>query len=265
MTSTTTEAREDGNVGSVDTALRLMRILGARRSVRVTDAGDELGVSRSTAHRLLRVLLRHGFAAQDPVTKAYEIGPSWRLFGSFALSPWLADSARPAIAELVASFGETVQLLMLQPEGSVRCVLAVEGDRLIRAAAREGARFPAHLTAGGRVLLGLLPEPQRSDMTARSQALADTLAGPRVTDVPPTASVEPEPPRSWCVQHDLLEPGTSAVSTAVVRPDVTFSIDVVLPTARLTADLEKTLLRDLRRIAGSLAVATEPSLAGRIG
>ena len=66
-------------ISSVDSALRLLLLVGEQGMLRVADASRALGVGRSTAHRLLSMLQYHGFVQQDPVSRAYLAGPS--LFG----------------------------------------------------------------------------------------------------------------------------------------------------------------------------------------
>src|SRR5882762_3990405 len=48
-------------IASVDNALRLIRLFDDRDSLRLTDACSYLGVAHSTAHRLLAMLIYHGF------------------------------------------------------------------------------------------------------------------------------------------------------------------------------------------------------------
>ena len=62
-------------IGSVDSAMRLLLMIGERDRVRIAEAAKELGVARSTAHRLMQMLLYHGFVRQDPESKAYVAGP----------------------------------------------------------------------------------------------------------------------------------------------------------------------------------------------
>ena len=51
---------------SVDSALLLVTVLQQEGPMRVTDAAGRLGVSVSTAHRLLSALVHRDFAVQRP-------------------------------------------------------------------------------------------------------------------------------------------------------------------------------------------------------
>src|SRR5258708_11969465 len=61
-------------VASVDNALQILLLLSERQCLRVVDVAAELGVARSTAHRLLTALHQREFALQD-AHKAYRPCP----------------------------------------------------------------------------------------------------------------------------------------------------------------------------------------------
>src|SRR5262245_39781706 len=60
---------------SVDNVLRLLQLLRDHGRLRVTEAAEELGTARSTAHRLLAMLVYRGFAVQDE-GRTYLPGPA---------------------------------------------------------------------------------------------------------------------------------------------------------------------------------------------
>jgi len=55
------------SIDSVDHALRLAGLLQQEGPLRVADAAERLGVARSTAHRLLAMLVYRDFAVQMPI------------------------------------------------------------------------------------------------------------------------------------------------------------------------------------------------------
>src|SRR3954469_21009932 len=64
-------------IASVDAALLLATLLQQEGPMRITDAAERLGVSRSTAHRLLGMLVYRDFAEQLP-DRRYGPGPLMR-------------------------------------------------------------------------------------------------------------------------------------------------------------------------------------------
>jgi DNA-binding IclR family transcriptional regulator len=142
-------------VGAAGNALRTLSLLHARGELRVAEVADELGVARSTAHRVLAMLVFHGFAEQDR-HKAYLPGPALRaISGSAAPPPDLVTVAHPHLRQLAASVRETVHLMVLEGNGA-RFLDGIEGPQALRVGARTGALLPAQVTSGGKALLAEL-------------------------------------------------------------------------------------------------------------
>jgi IclR family acetate operon transcriptional repressor len=242
-------------IGSVDSALRLLLMFGERPRVRVADASKELGVARSTAHRLLQMLQFYGFVRQDAETKAYGAGPVWVDMGLRGVRNLdIRTVARPHLRSLVDEVKETVQLLALQPGGQVICLDAIEGPYVVRAAGRLGVMLPAHATAGGRALLAGLSKAQLRELYPGTTL---EKLGPRgiSTRAALEKSLKKVEDSGYAVQRDELEPGVSAVAAPIrdLRGESNFAIDVVMPTNRL-------LDEDIARI-GAAATATAGKIA----
>lgn len=147
-------------VESVDNAMRLLLLVRERREVRVTDVSEELGVARSTAHRLLSTLAHRGFVAQDRVSRSYRAGRVLVEIGLAAVGELdVRRKARQHMEALAGELRETVNLLVLEGNGC-RFVDGVESDRPIRVTSRTGTLLPAYATSGGKVLLAELPDDQ---------------------------------------------------------------------------------------------------------
>jgi len=84
-------------IESVDHALRLAVLLQQEGPLRLTDAAQRLGVARSTAHRLLAMLVYRDFAEQDE-QRRYVAGPVVR--SPEAPEP-VADLRRVAVPHLM--------------------------------------------------------------------------------------------------------------------------------------------------------------------
>jgi DNA-binding IclR family transcriptional regulator len=144
-------------IASVDSALLLATLLQQEGPVRVTDAAARLGVSASTAHRLLGMLVYRDFAEQLP-DRRYGPGP---LMGGRGPSgepvARLREVALPHLRRLVERTGETANLMVLAGT-EVRFVATVECGQVLRVGDRTGRTLPAHRASGGRALLaGLAP------------------------------------------------------------------------------------------------------------
>ena len=87
-------------IASVDNALRLIRLFNDRDSLRLADACSYLGVAHSTAHRLLAMLIHHGFVQQDPQSRTYRPGPTLLEIGLAVVeSSDVRTKARPMLID----------------------------------------------------------------------------------------------------------------------------------------------------------------------
>jgi len=241
------------HIASVDHALRLLLLLRTRPSIRVAEAADELNVARSTAHRLLAMLVYRGFAAQNPSTRAYHPGPVLIEVGVGALSKLdVRRKARPYLERLVATTGETASLQIL--EGNhVRFVDSVESTNAVRVASRAGVSLPAHASSGGKVLLaGLAPETvQRLYPTERLEQMTDATNTDRAALFEELAEARTQ---GYSVNHGESEPGLVAVGVPLSDRAGTpiASLTIAGPTARMGPDGVNRAVRALREAAKEL-------------
>lgn len=145
-------------IESVDNALRILLLLGERRSIRLTDVSEYLSVASSTAHRLLAMLQYRGFVRQVEGSRAYEPGPALTTI-AFAVLRQTDVRARvhPVLERLSTSLGETVHLARLDGN-TVTFVDSVESSRAVRVGSRMGKTMPAHCTSSGKSLLATMDD-----------------------------------------------------------------------------------------------------------
>jgi DNA-binding IclR family transcriptional regulator len=144
-------------VESVENALRILLKLKNSPELRVTEVSDELGIARSSAHRLLSTLVHMGFLRHDPIRRIYVPGT---VLVELALASTghrhLRQVAMPYLENLATAIEWTVHLCVLEGN-DIRFVDGAESPTAVRVTARVGSRFPAHSTSSGKVLLASLP------------------------------------------------------------------------------------------------------------
>jgi DNA-binding IclR family transcriptional regulator len=146
-------------VSGAGNALRTVQLLHEHDELRVMDVADHLGVARSTAHRVLAMLVFHGFAEQDS-HKVYRPGAVLRAIrGGQAPPPDLITLAHPRLRRLAEAVRETTHLMVLEGNGA-RFLDGVEGPQALRVGYRTGSLLPAHVTSGGKALLAELSKEQ---------------------------------------------------------------------------------------------------------
>jgi DNA-binding IclR family transcriptional regulator len=200
-------------VGAADTVIRTLLLLSQTGELRVSDAAARLGVARSTAHRMLAMLVLHGLAEQDG-RRIYRPGPALRrVTVSAAPPPDLVTVAHPVLRRLADTLRETAHLMVLQGNG-VRFVDGVEGPQTLRVSSRIGMLLPAHATSGGKALLAELPQEELTALYPHGLPRADTAALTDYAQLWRELAVIRR--RSYGTNSEESERGVSAVG-AVVR------------------------------------------------
>jgi DNA-binding IclR family transcriptional regulator len=139
-------------VASVDHALRIATMLQLEGSLTVAEVAERLGVARSTAHRLLQMLVYRDFAVQDE-RRAYHPGPVLELAAhSRSATSQLRAAALPHLSWLVETTGESANLA-IRTGDTTRFIASVECAQALRVGSREGMVFPAAETTAGLLLL----------------------------------------------------------------------------------------------------------------
>jgi IclR family transcriptional regulator, acetate operon repressor len=246
-------------IESVDNALRLVQILRDEGALRLTDAADRVDVSRSTAHRLLAMLVYRGFAVQQS-DKSYAPGPGILPgTGASELIAQLRSTCRPHLELLARRCGESVNL-MIRTQASVRFIQTVEGSAVLRTADRQGAVMSTMEASGG---LALLAEASADELdTLRAAAPKDwwPVVEREITRARRhgyalnLAYTEPQVTAIGMALHDVSGVGVAAFSISM--PQSRFSTgrrDELVSYARVTRrDIEADLARGRE---GQLVVA----------
>jgi DNA-binding IclR family transcriptional regulator len=157
--------------GSAQTVTRAMTVLGlfdARQPRRrAMDIARELGVSPSTASRLLFSLERQGFVERDPQTGQYGLGLELVTLASRALNG--NELYRVAVGDLAAAadeFDMAVNLSILRDD-HVFYLAVVEPPAAMTPISLLGEHGYLHSTAMGAILLAGLPVAERAEVLAR--------------------------------------------------------------------------------------------------
>lgn len=217
-------------IASVDSALLLASLLQMEGAMRVTDVAARLGVSVSTAHRLLGMLVYRDFAEQLP-DRRYAAGPVLRRgpVQQQASVARLRDVALPHLRRLVEAVGETANVMVLAGS-EVRFVATVESDQILRVGDRTGKTLPAHQSSGGKAALATLDNEQLA-------AVLEPLGEAAATRV--TRELHAVRRRGLAVNNQETEAGLTAVGIAVPPAGglTGAAISVAAPTARYSRDL----------------------------
>lgn len=179
---TNSSSRPAGLIGAVDNVLRLLRMFEGHEMIRVNQVARDMGLSRSTVHRMLATLSHHGFVAQDEFSRAYKPGPALVDIGLAVVANMdLRVIAHDALERLRDETDETVHLATLRGT-EVLYVDSVESKQVVRTGTRTGLTLPAHATAAGKALLAELSDEEFLARYPSEDLQAPTLRAPQTRE-----------------------------------------------------------------------------------
>ncbi len=125
-----------------------------------SDVQRGIDLPKSSLHALLDTLIHTRLASFDEVMKRYALGPLvWELAVAFSNQLQIVPLALPHLERLGATFGETVQLAILE-HTDVIYVAKTVSRHPIQLVSNVGTRLPAYATGLGKALLACLSTEQ---------------------------------------------------------------------------------------------------------
>jgi DNA-binding IclR family transcriptional regulator len=233
-------------IESVDNALRILQGLRDSGQARVSEVADDLGIARSTAHRLLAMLVYRDFAVQGE-DRSYRPGPALSA-GPLRGEPAqrLRQVLRPHMEALCDQVAETVNLTV-RLGVQTRFLHTVESAQLLRVGDRQGTVLPAWQTSGGKVLLAQLPDAQLTSLLRASggrppEGMTATGRRALVTELRQVRD------QGYAENIEESESGVCAIGICVrdAAGDPVAALSVSAPAVRYTPDRSRQFLRELR-------------------
>jgi DNA-binding IclR family transcriptional regulator len=223
-----------------------------RPSQTLAELSGALGLTKTTAHRLLTALESEGLVTRNPVTMTYRLGPEVVVLGTHALvNNDLRAVVEPELRALAERTGETATL-EVPVDRSMFILAEVTGSHLVGVTAELGTRWPLHATSTGKAYLAALPEERRREL----------LVSPLTKHTPSTIvdidelenELEQIRERGYATADEELEVGASAVGAALLDSMGTpvGAISVGGPTSRLSPNRLTELGKELAQVAKRL-------------
>jgi DNA-binding IclR family transcriptional regulator len=239
---------------SIEKALDVLFALhDAPASLGVTALGRELGLPKSSAHRLLAALTRRGLVERDEGGR-YQPGIALVALGLGALEREpLVALARRALEQEAAALAETVFLVGARA-GRLYVLDKAEGTGFLRAAPRVGEAVPVHATAVGKLYLAFAPQRISLPSGALQRFTPRTLASRRALE----RAVEAVRAQGFAENRDEWIPGMSVVAAPILaRGELRGAIVVAAPSARLEDLGREATARRMRAAAAQIGARLE--------
>jgi len=235
-------------------ALRLLKAFSPRNAeLSLDQLCAALGLTKTTAHRLLAALESEGLVERNATLNTYHLGRELIALGSQALlASDLGAIARPTLERVAAESEESTTLEVLV--GDQMLILdGVKGRYLISAGLEIGTRWPAHATSSGKCVLAGLSESRREQMLSApmSRYTKHTLTDPEAL----RREFETIRRAGYAVAHQELETDYIAVAAEFRGPlgEVEGAISVGGPVSRFSRRRIERLGRQLRDEADVLS------------
>lgn len=143
-----------GSIQSISRAAAILNTLSEQPGgMTLTEVSQTVGLSTSTAHRILTSLNEEKYVQFHTSTNLWSIGVQCFIAGSaFLRSRELLTIARPFMRRLMEECGESVNLAV-EDRGEVVYLAQVECRAMMRAFAMPGGRAAIHCSGVGKALL----------------------------------------------------------------------------------------------------------------
>lgn len=212
----------DASTRTVDRALTLLATVCDDGPLTLADAARAVGLSASTALRLLRTLEAQEFVRRVDDGR-YAAGVRMIQLGARALSnDALVSLAEPALSRVVAETGESSYLAVRGPGDTALYIAIIEGTHSIRHSSWVGRTIPREGSAAGAVLGG---EVARDEYVVVTQGVEDDV--------------------------------TAIAAPIIVGGRVVASLSVVVPSYRTTEAKTAEIGRILVRESGTIGASSD--------
>lgn len=162
----------DESIRAVKSADRVLDVfeLFARRGREMSHAqiADQLGIPKSSLSQLLATLVSREYLEVSADRRNYRLGNRLlALARKKAAARDVVEIARPVLAELTRSCGESSALNLLEDDEAVVACAEMAPQRLV-SHMREGDRAPLYATSSGKIFLGSLSDDDLSAYLRRT-------------------------------------------------------------------------------------------------
>ena len=231
---------------ALERGLGVLEAFGAdRQSLSLAELARAIGLSRSSAFRLVMTLVDLGYLERESETKKYRLGSRvLRLGYAYLASIELVELARPELEQLRDLTGCSAHLALL--EGTeIIYVLRIPDRKALTSRIQVGSRLPAHATSIGRAILSQFPEYE-----VRHRFAGASLE--RFSDITPTnldglvTLLTRDRERGFIVSRSAFEPGIASVAAPLFDESgpIPAAINITTPEATLDGDVLETSIKD---------------------
>lgn len=247
-----------GSLSSVTSALQLMKVFSVEETeLGISALAKELGVAKSTAHRLAVTLATEGFLEQNLENGRYRLGLALFELGTLVRRRMdVSTLGLPLLGALRDATHEAVHLAMLA-QTDIVYLYNLESSQAVGTRSYLGMRKPAFCTSEGRVLLGFGPAEQTVAVMKGSlvQRTPNTVTDPKAL----LRILEEVRTTGYAVDDEESEIGMRGLA-APVRD----ASGRVIAAVGLSGPMQRLSKKEVRRLVPQV-VSTADGISARMG
>jgi IclR family KDG regulon transcriptional repressor len=256
--------RRPSTSSGVKATLAVLDLLAARSPLSLSEISRELGVAKSTLHRICAVLVDRGWAVRDGDGR-FSLGIRALRLGSSSSELPIVTAFKTVAAEFLTRHDESIALAILDGFESLFVALE-ETSQPVRLVTHVGSKTPAFASASGRVVLA--SHPPASVAAMYGGKLLVTPTGRRLNGVAELHAILAEVGgQGYAENVEETADGLYAASVPVTNDDgVTLAaLTTLVPVSRITPVRRTLIVADLRTLGIQLSelVGWLPSFSSR--
>lgn len=247
-----------GTINSVDRTLNLIELLFRHsEEMGITEIANAMNEYKSTIHRTLGTLGKHGYVIQNPVSGKYGLGPKLYVIGLAADNQFmLRETVRPFADSLLEEFQETVNVAMPDRYSDDKyrflVVYRAEGKgRILRLNSLASSNGDCHCSSLGKSLLAYTPNFENivKNMTLYKHNVNTIVY---VDDLIQHLHVVRE--NGFALDAEELEMGLTCVGVPILnhKREAILAISISGTTSRVLGQLD-TMVTRLKEVANQIA------------
>lgn len=238
---------------------KIIRVVEALRDepdgLSLQDLSSQTGYVKSSTHRILHSLRKHGYIEQERLGGKYRLGIEFLVLAKGLATRFeLVELSQPYLRELVKTFNESAYLAMLQ-RGKAVFVDVHEAHRDFRLIGPMGAEVHYHATAAGKAIAAFFSSERRDSILRHMTFPAPTS---RTTTNPSQVEKTWAEVRSrgFAINDEETIPGAVFLAAPLFdsQESVCGSITVGIPKARLTARLRPKIAEHVKHTCHELSL-----------
>ena len=239
--------RQGGRVPStgVNATLQILDLMASRGTVSLADLTRELGLAKSTAHRICGVLVERAWAVRDPDGR-YGLGIRALRLGSHSTELPIVTAFRTVAAAFLDELDETIALAVVDGDESLYIAME-ETSQPVRYVTHIGSKSPAFASASGRVVLASQPHETVAALFSGRPLITPT--GHRLGGMPELRSILEQVRRQGFAENwDETAAGLYAASVPISNRAGTSiaALTTLVPRSRVTPERRETIVACLR-------------------